>query len=117
MNNLVVARRKGVKVRFFDVERAKMGPWRTDPIAEAARADRVRLAERRQRLESMQDHDVHARGRAIFVAGYVSNMLDLKRAQLVEIAKNQGVKHPVKANKTQIATALAEASFAKQGAL
>jgi hypothetical protein len=114
MNNLVVARRKGVKVRFFDVERAKMGPWRTDPIAEAARADRVRLAERRQRMAAMDDD---AATKRMWVAGYLSNMLDLKRAQLVEIAKNQGVKHPVKANKTQIATALAEASFAKQAAL
>lgn len=45
-NTLVIARRKGVKVRMFNTSTAKMGPWVTDPIAEAARADRVRLAER-----------------------------------------------------------------------
>lgn len=41
----IIARRKGIRVRLFDVARAKMGPWVTDPHAVTARQNARFLAD------------------------------------------------------------------------
>lgn len=56
MNNLVVARRKGNKIRVFDVERAKMGPWQEIPPASPAWLDGARRHLSTLTVAQLRDH-------------------------------------------------------------
>lgn len=73
----IIARRKGIKVRLFDVARAKMGPWMTDPQAErerdlrehgpavAARA-KLPVLHNRGTLEGMRVADIRIAAQTVF---------------------------------------------------
>lgn len=93
-NTLVIARRKGVKVRMFDTSTAKMGPWVTDDIAVRERAVRRESAARA--------------GRCIAPLAMIHNRASLEAYTVAKIRtagqKVLGMSFPSKARKADMVT-------------